>query len=173
MRLGMTVKSSPSGPSCLSRRPCRSAVDHPARLPRFLDNELVPRGLLQGLGRLDLNAEPGEPDIGARAGCVQLDRADPQIAQDLRTESDILPLPAAFQLGRGRLLGNRGGRHARGTVAQINEDAAPQIGRATSELQSHVNLVCRLLLEKKNKNRFSLPATKKKKNRITKPHKST
>src|SRR5690242_21164356 len=29
--------------------------------------------------------------------------------------------------------------------------SAPQIGRATSELQSHVNLVCRLLLEKKKK----------------------
>src|SRR5438477_53010 len=28
--------------------------------------------------------------------------------------------------------------------------AAAEIGRATSELQSHVNLVCRLLLEKKN-----------------------
>src|SRR5256885_14846070 len=34
--------------------------------------------------------------------------------------------PAAFQLGRGRLLGNRGGRHARGTIAQISEDAAPR-----------------------------------------------
>src|SRR5690242_21317535 len=29
-----------------------------------------------------------------------------------------------------------------------------QIGRATSELQSHVNLVCRLLLEKKKKKKI-------------------
>src|SRR5690242_21219919 len=32
-----------------------------------------------------------------------------------------------------------------------------QIGRATSELQSHVNLVCRLLLEKKKKT--SIPSS--------------
>src|SRR5256885_12076382 len=83
--------------------------------------------------------------------------------------------PAAFQLGRGRLLGNRGGRHARGTIAQINEDAAPRfleaaesgldrLGAAehifddlgpvqprseehTSELQSPCKLVCRPLLD--------------------------
>src|SRR6266480_6553213 len=30
-------------------------------------------------------------------------------------------------------------------------DRRPEIGRDTSELQSHVNLVCRLLLEKKKK----------------------
>src|SRR5438045_9457015 len=104
----MTVKSSPSGPSCLSSRPCRSAIDQPPGLARLFDNELVPRRLLQGLGRFDLNAEAGEPDISARAGCVQLDRADPQIAQDLRTKPDIFPLPAALQLGWRRVLGDRG-----------------------------------------------------------------
>src|SRR5256885_11392292 len=31
-----------------------------------------------------------------------------------------------------------------------------EIGRATSELQSPCNLVCRLLLEKKNKNRYQI-----------------
>src|SRR6266480_5464922 len=36
----------------------------------------------------------------------------------------------------------------------------------TSELQSHVNLVCRLLLEKKKKSEISLPPTKKKKSKI-------
>src|SRR5690242_21279028 len=34
-----------------------------------------------------------------------------------------------------------------------------QIGRATSELQSHVNLVCRLLLEKKKNKIISTPPT--------------
>src|SRR5438477_7892079 len=33
----------------------------------------------------------------------------------------------------------------------LDVTALPEIGRATSELQSHVNLVCRLLLEKKKK----------------------
>src|SRR5690242_6935179 len=32
----------------------------------------------------------------------------------------------------------------------------PKIGRATSELQSHVNLVCRLLLEKKKKKKIKI-----------------
>src|SRR6266480_6225741 len=35
----------------------------------------------------------------------------------------------------------------------------------TSELQSHVNLVCRLLLEKKKKQNYNLCTIKKKKNR--------
>src|SRR6266480_6067567 len=38
----------------------------------------------------------------------------------------------------------------------------------TSELQSHVNLVCRLLLEKKKKTFISLHVSKKKKNKKTK-----
>src|SRR5690242_21107787 len=43
---------------------------------------------------------------------------------------------------------------ASGTCAVVNLHAAPGLGRSeehTSELQSHVNLVCRLLLEKKKK----------------------
>src|SRR5690242_21365096 len=38
------------------------------------------------------------------------------------------------------------------TMILRNEGAPRKIGRHTSELQSHVNLVCRLLLEKKKKN---------------------
>src|SRR6266480_3464347 len=38
-----------------------------------------------------------------------------------------------------------------------------QIGRHTSELQSHVNLVCRLLLEKKKKKKIIISDKKKKK----------
>src|SRR6267142_166350 len=43
-----------------------------------------------------------------------------------------------------------------------------EIGRHTSELQSHVNLVCRLLLEKKKKKKCSRFSQKKKKETITK-----
>src|SRR5579864_3344378 len=42
-----------------------------------------------------------------------------------------------------------------------------QIGRATSELQSHVNLVCRLLLEKKKKNIKTKNKIHKKTKKIT------
>src|SRR5690242_20818306 len=43
---------------------------------------------------------------------------------------------------------------ARRLAAEADVDKwRDQIGRATSELQSHVNLVCRLLLEKKKKNK--------------------
>src|SRR6266480_6377179 len=40
----------------------------------------------------------------------------------------------------------------------------------TSELQSHVNLVCRLLLEKKKQKRCSAPRPKKKRKQRTREH---
>src|SRR6266480_7992616 len=46
--------------------------------------------------------------------------------------------------------------------------AAWKIGRAQSELQSHVNLVCRLLLEKKKKKKNNNLCGKKKKKKNTK-----
>src|SRR5436190_15935310 len=85
------------------------------------------RNLFEWLGRFDFDAEAGEPDIGARAGGVQLDRADPQIAQDLRAEPDLAPFPAAFEFGGRSVLGDRGGRHPGGAVAQIDEDAAARL----------------------------------------------
>src|SRR5437588_12182200 len=36
-----------------------------------------------------------------------------------------------------------------------------QIGRATSELQSHSDLVCRLLLEKKKKKKYTIATTER------------
>src|SRR5690242_21032586 len=51
-------------------------------------------------------------------------------------------LPLAF----GSSLGLRAGRQAAGGWAERSEEH-------TSELQSHVNLVCRLLLEKKKKSK--------------------
>src|SRR6476661_566996 len=48
---------------------------------------------------------------------------------------------------------------------------AGEIGRATSELQSHLNLVCRLLLEKKKKKKtIKLIQKKKKKKKIKHKH---
>src|SRR5690242_21632874 len=45
-----------------------------------------------------------------------------------------------------------------GTDQAVGDDGArlPRSEEHTSELQSHVNLVCRLLLEKKKKNKFIL-----------------
>src|SRR6266567_4916997 len=102
----------------------RSTIGGAARLAALPDDQPVARGLFQRLGRLDLDAEPGEPDIAARARGIEPDRGDPQIAQDLGAEPDILPLPAALQFGGGAVLGDRTGWNARGAVAQVDEDAA-------------------------------------------------
>src|SRR5690242_21880064 len=71
---------------------------------------------------------------------------------------NLLPYPTLFRSRRGR----RSARaahppaHRRSAAAENSRGSPPrlerrgEIGRHTSELQSHVNLVCRLLLEKKN-----------------------
>src|SRR5260370_9744684 len=43
--------------------------------------------------------------------------------------------------------------------SQIERDGRPRSEEHTSELQSHLNLVCRLLLEKKKNNELSRNAT--------------
>src|SRR5579862_3942457 len=95
-----------------------------ARLAALRDDQPVARGFLEGLGRRDLDAEPGEPDIGPRARRIEPDRGDIEIAQDLGAEPDIFPLPVALQFGGGAVLGDRGRRDARGAVAQVDQDAA-------------------------------------------------
>src|SRR3712207_7254565 len=58
--------------------------------------------------------------------------------------------------------GRRENLHLRGVARQGRLCAGRQQDRSeehTSELQSRQYLVCRLLLEKKKKHRFSLPAT--------------
>src|SRR5438477_6843686 len=67
----------------------------------------------------------------AAAGCDRA-RPDHRPAADRRRRADRRPRPRDRQ----------GGAHAAG--------APPRSEEHTSELQSHVNLVCRLLLEKKN-----------------------
>src|SRR5207302_10420890 len=101
-----------------------STIGGAARLTALLDDQPVGGGFFERFGRLDFDAEPGEPDIGARARRIEPDRGDPQIAQDLGAEPDILPLPAALQFGGGAVLGDGAGWNARGAVAQVDEDAA-------------------------------------------------
>src|SRR6266480_7869316 len=71
------------------------------------------------------------------------------------------------------LFRSRHARRARPAAAQLRRSArahlapqatliAPRSEEHTSELQSHVNLVCRLLLEKKKKNKFPIFLIKKK-----------
>src|SRR5580704_8201129 len=84
-----------------------SAAGGGTRPARLLDHQPMDRGFLQWLGRLDLDAEPGESDISARPRGVEPDRGDAEIAQDLGAEPDILPVPAAFQFGGGAVLGDR------------------------------------------------------------------
>src|SRR4051812_49731154 len=84
---------------------------------------------------------------------------------------DALPisrlLPSARRRGGGRSAGRASRRAAAGTRGDARPRTAPggtpgrrspavRLPRSeehTSELQSHVNLVCRLLLEKKKKNK--------------------
>src|SRR5207248_8740792 len=53
----------------------------------------------------------------------------------------------------GRARGPRRSGEIKGRKEARLDAAAPQIGRDTSELQSPYDLVCRLLLEKKKKNK--------------------
>src|SRR5690242_21630671 len=60
----------------------------------------------------------------------------------------------AHRIG-GDLGGSRAGPHPFDLVREVGQEHLLDLGRSeehTSELQSHVNLVCRLLLEKKKKN---------------------
>src|SRR5438477_1968766 len=85
-----------------------------------------------------------------------------------RSPVDVVALPVTDVRGDGG--GELGGRgffdrsHSRGrrSVDVANIQIQTRSEEHTSELQSHVNLVCRLLLEKKKKK------TKKKKEMITK-----
>src|SRR5260370_28563636 len=74
-------------------------------------------------------------------------------------------LPISLSTGAGNLtlradslvsvVGNAGAGNATlrmGKVTDKVETSVGEIGRHTSELQSHLNLVCRLLLEKKKTN---------------------
>src|SRR6266480_3786142 len=99
-------------------------------------------------GREQGNEERGEaPEAQCPAGLIQL-RAEREL-HDLgpcRERDGDEAIVAAQHLGRPAV--GRG---------------LPRSEEHTSELQSHVNLVCRLLLEKKKKILFSLHVANKKK----------
>src|SRR6266571_4459822 len=62
----------------------------------------------------------------------------------------------------------RTGRRPRGDGTSNSPPGGPRSEEHTSELQSHVKLVCRLLLEKKKKNKHKQPMIKKKKKNLQK-----
>src|SRR5690242_21470142 len=82
--------------------------------------------------------------------------------------STLFPYTTLFRSRRtGRsAAGHRGGRRQRADGGRVQEAGEGRSEEHTSELQSHVNLVCRLLLEKKKKK-------KKTKNKTTRKHTKT
>src|SRR6266480_6068447 len=82
--------------------------------------------------------------------------------------STLFPYTTLFRPGLPRARGLRGvrerapGRGERRRPADVRD--RPRSEEHTSELQSHVNLVCRLLLEKKKKNSFRLGDDRDRKN---------
>src|SRR5690242_21108626 len=62
---------------------------------------------------------------------------------------DLEPVVGQADIGRQEGFGFRMPQ----VMADVGEKRAPRSEEHTSELQSHVNLVCRLLLEKKKKNK--------------------
>src|ERR1700722_14460186 len=77
------------------------------------------------LDRGDLDAEAGKTDIGAWIVGAQPDRGDPEVAQDLRAQSDFAPLGLARVVGADRVSAAQIRRNSRRAVAQIDERAAP------------------------------------------------
>src|SRR6266446_5205953 len=89
--------------------------------------------------------------------------ADPQ--SDLRFRNDFGGRGGSHD-GESRAAGDSAGAHTRADHPRAPRSRSPGSKRSeehTSELQSPCNLVCRLLLEKKNKNK-DLTKKKKKKN---------
>src|SRR3954468_15526842 len=81
--------------------PRRGSAIRGRSVSRLAQYQTMVRGFVEGLGRLDLDAETGQPDITALAGCVEPNRRDAQVAQNLRAETDLAPLPVALALRGG------------------------------------------------------------------------
>src|SRR4051812_16795174 len=78
---------------------------------RLLERQASVSRLFKGLGRGDLDAKPGNADIGALARREEPDRGDAQVAQDLRAQTHFAPLAAALEFGGARPLRDRHRRH--------------------------------------------------------------
>src|SRR5581483_1142666 len=72
--------------------PVPAGAQRPAGLAH---RDLSQASAVERLGRHDLDAEAAEADIGALRGGEQADRGDVEVAQDLRAEADLAPLPRA------------------------------------------------------------------------------
>src|SRR5690242_20903581 len=73
--------------------------------------------------------------------------------------STLFPYTTLFRSRAGRLEGRRRQHQVLAAAADRGEQLGPRSEEHTSELQSHVNLVCRLLLEKKKKKTKKQPNT--------------
>src|SRR5690242_21291222 len=71
--------------------------------------------------------------------------------------STLFPYTTLFRSRQRRPLR----RHRPPALREAGDPALARSEEHTSELQSHVNLVCRLLLEKKKKTQMNLPTQKK------------
>src|SRR6202790_543065 len=74
----------------------------------------------------DLDAEAGQSLVVVHRRGQIADRGDTEIAQDLRADADLAPLPVAIGFG-GFLFRQRRYRNAGRTVAQVNQYAATGI----------------------------------------------
>src|SRR5260370_30443155 len=79
-------------------------------------------------------------------------RSRPAVRATVVAPGDLIVLP-----GPTGLLARKAGRMGAGHREEIRNRARSE--EHTSELQSHLNLVCRLLLEKKKKKKIYAPVT--------------
>src|SRR5438445_8541998 len=71
----------------------------------------------------DLDAEAGQSLVVVHRRCEVADRGHAEITQDLRTDTDLAPLPVAVGLC-GFFLRQRCNRNAGGAIAQVDQDAS-------------------------------------------------
>src|SRR5882762_10546267 len=105
-------------------------------------------------------------NLDHNAAQVRADSRDDLIVDGLRPDRQLIgghllvPI-AAEQGGRDGTVGPRRARHVDDHV--VHHHPAERSEEHTSELQSHLNIVCRLLLEKKKKKKKKYFILKKKK----------
>src|SRR5690242_7055742 len=95
--------------------------------------------------------DPGDRDVQIEILFCGICHSD---LHQVRNEWSVMPtvypcVPGHEIVGRVTKVGSAVTKVKPGDLAAVG--CMVEIGRATSELQSHVNLVCRLLLEKKKK----------------------